>query len=410
MQQVYQRTNVQRLSNGLLIHLFSVLQNARHFLLVDSVNGIHVHSYEGRLLSNPKFSGLRTEFLDAQSVSISSDILAVIDKGEGHSKVARLFDTSTGNQIGQVSHEMEIVEIRLSQFGTNPAERMVVFVDRNCDMYITTVSSSRENRSHKLSAMVDSVSWNDSTDILVATGDGKFTTWLYPYIVFVDSDLLPLTRSVRDVDVKRGSRIVSFHGTRVTVRLWNGPNITISVSPHMSILYELAEKRNWESMIRLCRFVKDGSLWASLSAMSIKNGNLSTAEVALAAIDAVDKLQYILYIQSIPSVEGRNAELALYTRRLEDAETILRQSGLIYRAIKMHIRLYNWGRALELAESHKVHINTVLAFRRRYLESVGRSETSPNFMQYESVTVDWEEVQESIRKEKESERQRASPK
>lgn len=52
----------------------------------------------------------------------------------------------------------------------------------------------------------------------------------------------------------------------------------------------------------------------------------------------VAKLQYVLTIKEIPTIEGRNAELALWRRRPEEAEAILIQAGLIYRCIDMHIR------------------------------------------------------------------------
>lgn len=38
-----------------------------------------------------------------------------------------------------------------------------------------------------------------------------------------------------------------------------------------------------------------------------------------------------------------------------------------------------WERALELALNYKVHLNTVVAYRRRYLESVGKEEWIPKF-------------------------------
>lgn len=46
------------------------------------------------------------------------------------------------------------------------------------------------------------------------------------------------------------------------------------------------------------------------------------------SIDESDKLQYVKYIADIPTQEGRNAELALFQRRQEDAEQILLQAWL----------------------------------------------------------------------------------
>jgi len=69
---------------------------------------------------------------------------------------------------------------------------------------------------------------------------------------------------------------------------------------------------------------------------------------------ALSSSRYVLTIKDIPTIEGRNAELALWRRRPDEAEAILLQAGLTYRAIDMHIRLFHWDRALELAVHHKV--------------------------------------------------------
>ncbi|XP_010081744.1 PREDICTED: intraflagellar transport protein 80 homolog, partial [Pterocles gutturalis] len=58
-----------------------ILQAERHFLLVDG-GGLYVYSYEGRLISSPKFPGMRTDILNAQTVSLSNDTLAVKDKAD----------------------------------------------------------------------------------------------------------------------------------------------------------------------------------------------------------------------------------------------------------------------------------------------------------------------------------------
>jgi len=41
------------------------------------------------------------------------------------------------------------------------------------------------------------------------------------------------------------------------------------------------------------------------------------------------------------------------------------QAGLLYRAIKLWIRLHKWQRALQLAHKHQQHVDTVLMYRRR---------------------------------------------
>ena len=92
--------------------------------------------------------------------------------------------------------------------------------------------------------------------------------------------------------------------------------------------------------------IQSEPLWSALAAMAVQGRHLDTAETAFASLGNVDKLQYITYIKSIPSEAGKNAELALYRRCPSEAEKILLQATppLIYRAIKMNIRLFRWSR------------------------------------------------------------------
>jgi hypothetical protein len=53
--------------------------------------GVYVFSYEGRLISTPRFPGMRTDILNAQSVSLSNDTIAIRDKSDekGEGKASR---------------------------------------------------------------------------------------------------------------------------------------------------------------------------------------------------------------------------------------------------------------------------------------------------------------------------------
>lgn len=48
--------------------------------------GLYVFSYEGRLISSPKFPGMRVDILNAQGVSLSNDIVAIRDKSDEKGK------------------------------------------------------------------------------------------------------------------------------------------------------------------------------------------------------------------------------------------------------------------------------------------------------------------------------------
>ena len=48
--------------------------------------------------------------------------------------------------------------------------------------------------------------------------------------------------------------------------------------------------QSWDDAIRVCRFVKDETLWACLATMAVAHKELNAAEISYAAIDEVDKV------------------------------------------------------------------------------------------------------------------------
>ena len=385
-----------------------ILQSERHFVMTDQFNGIQIYSYDGRSVSNPRFNGLRVELLNRHTLSMSADTISVLDHTNG-GKSIRSFDITSGRAMNTVvSHSLDIEELALNQYGPS-TDRKLFFIDSNRDLYITPVNSLSK---HKLGTQVDTAAWNDLSDQLVAIADGKLVTWSYPSIVYVDKAMLTLTTSRKDgTDYMKRPRIMSFFGSRVAIRRTDGAILTTSISPYPATLYDFASGARWDEAVRLCRFVKSKELWACLAGMSLNAHHLDTAEIALAAVDEVDKLHFILYVKSIPSDEGRSAELALYRRNIEAAENILLQAQppLVYRAIKMNIRLFRWARALDLAVKHKTHVDTVLAYREQFLDSYGMKETDERFEQYaQQVNIDWDAIAAKKDLEREKEKELAS--
>mmetsp|Transcript_5483 Transcript_5483/g.19072 ORF Transcript_5483/g.19072 Transcript_5483/m.19072 type:complete len:763 (-) Transcript_5483:1656-3944(-) len=384
-----------------------ILQSASQFLTVDAFAGLQLYSYEGRQICNPKFQGLRTEFLDEASVSLSSDCLCLIDSTD--SKCIRFFDTSQGKPVGEpLKHTAEVVMVGLNQQGSSN-DRKVVFVDRNRDLFISPVQG---HAPFKLGTMVDSFVWHEEADMLAAMIDQKLVVWYYPNTVYVDKDLLPTTKYVKDSgEFGKVPQLMNFSSSRCLIACGDGATVMGNVSPYPMLLHKHVSLGAWDKAVRLCRFCKDKALWACLAAMAIHNKDLNTAEVAYAAIEEVDKLRYVLYIKEIPTEEGRNAELAVFRRRTDEAEAILLQAGLTYRAIKVNLDLFNWDRALELAVNYKTHVDTVLWTRSTYLKAAGRPESNKRFLQYEGqVEVDEEQIKAKMEQELEKEKQRPGAK
>ena len=53
--------------------------------MVDNANGVQVFSYDGRVLSNPRFPGLRVQFLNKKTLSLAADTVAIVGRSESKS-------------------------------------------------------------------------------------------------------------------------------------------------------------------------------------------------------------------------------------------------------------------------------------------------------------------------------------
>ena len=99
----------------------------------------------------------------------------------------------------------------------------------------------------------------------------------------------------------------------------------------------------------------------------------------------------------------------MYCKKVNEAEQILLQARLFYRAIKMNIKLYRWERALDIALNNKTHVDTVIAYRARFLEQYSKEEEIDKFKQYsKDIQVDWNTIKAKIRSDKDREAASAS--
>lgn len=182
--------------------------------------------------------------------------------------------------------------------------------------------------------------------------------------------------------------------------------MAVSASPYPAMLFAMTTTGQWATATRLARLVNETIVWASLASMAIHGRDLDTAEECLAAIDAIDKLQNIQMIKTLPSKALRDAELALFRRRPGEAEQILLGSNLLFRAIKLNLRLYNWERALQLAQNASGrHLDLVVGARQKYLERFNQQETIDAFLKVApSVRVDWAAIDQEKQRQVEQER------
>ncbi|CAK8674791.1 intraflagellar transport protein 80 homolog [Clavelina lepadiformis] len=376
-----------------------IMQAEKHFLLADS-SGIHVYSYDGRHLCNPKIpSSSNTLVLNSRTLALSPDVLAVKDNKDDCAVL--LFDALSGKPLGDgrpVVHKLEIIEVHLSQCGSL-SDRFLTLVDKNHDVYLASVQKQGGNYSlAKLTSMVQSLSWNTTVNMLCGLSDSNLTIWFYPPALFVDQSILPSTQFQREYpELGKYAEISFYHENTVSVYREDGSLISLAVTPYPAVLHRLVSAGKWHEAVRLCRFAKDGALWGSLAAMSLKDRDLNTAEIAYAAIEEADKVECINEIKNIGSKEVKGAEMALFCGNSLEPEASLLHSGMIYRAIQLNIDLFRWERALDLAVKHKTHVDTVLWFRQIHLQRLHRSETNSKFKKYsQGVNLNWENIQAKI--------------
>lgn len=393
--------------------IISLQLSSHHFLLADCQQGVQVYSYEGRQVSVCKLQvSLRPEMMAEDLLSISPDTVAL--RNPANAKNILFFEATNGKPIDDASivHHLDVLSVSLSQPGTL-FQRKVAYVDRNRDMFLAIVRH-KESR-QKISSMVSSVLWHGIHETLSAIADSRLIVWYYPSILFLDTDLIGATKEVLGDaadEFHRTDRITQFNGSRVQVRRGSdGALLTLSASPHSMVIFELVGQKNWDGAIRLARFLNDRVLWSILAGLSIHRGELNVAAVSYSALSDLPKVRYIQQIKQIPSPEGRQAELLLFQRQPDEAERILLQAGLTYRCIEMHMRLFNWERALQLAKDRKTHVDTVLHRREQYLVETERWETIMAFKELsEGVKIEPDVIEQKVKQELQKEMDRPSAK
>nr|XP_032834382.1 intraflagellar transport protein 80 homolog isoform X1 [Petromyzon marinus]XP_032834383.1 intraflagellar transport protein 80 homolog isoform X1 [Petromyzon marinus] len=413
-----------------------IVQAQKHFVLVQAGGGgggavLLVSSYEGRAVAVVRGAGLRAELLEERTLALSDDTIAVRDPGD--TRVVLLFEALSGKPVGDgtpLTHKLEVVQVALDASvggggsGGGGTGRLLALLDRAQDVFVVHTRGAREGRPPiKIGGSAQCVAWHGTAPVLCGVGDGRLSLWLCPAAAFADPGLAPATVRHRDApELGKCPRVLSFLGARVSVRRADGALLSVPVSPYPGALHGLVAAQRWDHALRLCRFVKDPALWACLAALAVRSRELETAEAAYAAIGEVDRVAHVRAARELPVPESRWAALALLSGDVHQAEGILLQGGLTYRAIRTHIDLYSWDRALELAVKHKTHVDSVLAFRQRHLQQLQQrqqqqqqgqqqqavvEETRPRFLQYaRQVEVDWEKVEAKIELELQKEKER----
>ena len=385
-----------------------ILMCPKYFGLLDDMNGLNIYTYDGKQIQSPQITGVRFSLLSKKMIGISNDIIAILPPN--NPKTIKLYDIQSGKPLNvEINHSMDIVEIQLNQSDLS-RDRKVCFIDSNKDLYISNVYMPKIV---KITNMCDSFAWNDSNDMLCAIADEKFYAWVYPNAVYLEKEILDGCRYEKDAsNIGKNCQILNFTGSFCNILKSDGSLCSKTITPYAGLLLNLLNYQDGiERGLKLCRYVKDKVLWTAFSAICINYREIQIAETAVASIDEVDKVNFIEKILKLKEQNYNenliSAYVLLLSNRIDDAENILIQGKLIYRAIKININLFRWDRALNLALNFKTHIDTVLAYRKKYLESVGLEEVNSKFIELSrDNTIDWAQIKAKIAEDKKLETQK----
>uniref|UniRef100_A0A1I8EJ94 WD_REPEATS_REGION domain-containing protein n=1 Tax=Wuchereria bancrofti TaxID=6293 RepID=A0A1I8EJ94_WUCBA len=382
----------------------------KYFLLVDG-GLMQVYNYEGRvqcLLKLPAMN-ISGEVANEKTAAISNDTIAIRDRTD--LKTVHFFETITGKSAGngKLVHIVrildfpaminDIIEIVIDQCGS-VNNRKLAFIDKCLDCFLAVVNTYGIFRKiAKIGTMVTNILFNDQTNMLAGLQDNRLVVWLYPATVFIDRDLLQKTVFENDEnDFEKSAYLYNFVGSHISIRRSDGALISSTITPFASILNAWVSANKWDQAIRLCRHMRESYLWGMLAVIATDVKNFYAAEIAYTALNEIEKVKFLSHLRAEQSNEVRMAMMTAFTRNFKDADAMLVQNGHIFRAIMLNISLFRWQRALELAIKYKMHLETVIGYRQKYLQEIGRKEIDQNFLKYQSeVEIDWDHIQQIIR-------------
>lgn len=465
---------------------FMILQSCSQFGLVGQESSIVLFNYQGRQVFAFKlgFGNRLEDELNSSMISLSEDCLAFRDPL--NSRVIRFFDSTNGIEllrnkqvnIGdrkssatkiEFKHEQEIISIKLNTNSCSPNERKCAFIDKNLDVYLTLVrpTSMRNYTTIKLVSMCSSIEWNEQFDLLATVEQNtKLNIFIYPQAAFLDNDLLRLSRIVKDYNPISNQNenhhleVISFQKDQIKMINERSGSITNMVNSFYILLHKYINENKFQNALKLCRLCLNDSntfqnekrssidlcLWSAFTAMVLNKQNLDLAEVGYASVEIFERVMYIKNIKKIydemvskigsnepvnssklMSAEAmRKAEISLLCGgNYLEAETILLSAGFIVRCLFMHLTLFHWPEAIQIAKKYdqqctddlnkylkkinredstdleeRMLSRIVLGYRLNYLERYEIEETNPVFekMQRQIRPLDWDII-EKIRRE-----------
>ena len=208
-----------------------------------------------------------------------------------------------------LEHEFALLCIRICPLELLPdqSSENLAILDRNKDVSIVSFDLDRLqgqfSKIYKIGMQMNSISWNETCNVLVSSSDWMLNIYHFPDVPFIDIDLLPDTIEKLHLEKCEGATISSACGASIVMKKNNKTNHEFLMNQDPSTFFQNAKVLNWKECYRYCRYADATYYWTSLACLAMKHDNLEIAELALAETKKVDKVNMIKHLRELPDGE-----------------------------------------------------------------------------------------------------------
>lgn len=304
-----------------------------------------------------------------------------------------VFDHMPGASRQDVPHSLQcrlqVLELALNRADTSD-HQYLAFIDVNRDLNISAIRNPNEFTPTKIGTQLKAILWSSDTNILAGLHDDHYSVWYCAGEAHLDSTLITITTvTVETAEFGKGLSLSAFEGSQITF-LSGTASIAVSINIYGDVLHKFVQEGQWTRCLKICRMAQSPVLWGTLAAMAARKNKLDVAEEAFSAIPQIDKVSFLQKMTDLGRNNGPNqmSSSTILNGRINEAETLLLHNKQHLEAIKLQLAMFNWPRALKIAEE-KNEVDRVLEERGKYLAALIADEkdaeieeTDPLFSKY----------------------------
>ncbi|XP_022704825.1 intraflagellar transport protein 80 homolog isoform X3 [Varroa jacobsoni] len=376
-----------------------IRQSKGHLALVDS-SAIHIYANNGKHTCTVRHPFLRANIV--RLFDLNDEVVLMADK-----RSIQFFNISTGKQLATpFRHEREIREVTVEQKSwpdtLSGGEQLLSFIDSQGQLYLVCLRGKQAYASFVESQVLNTI-WSETSRQLAAIRESQLLLWECPWAFNVAPKLLDSCRhTFPQADIGLAGVFGYFIGTLLSVRATNGAMHAQAISPYSEKIEKAVDSGQWDAALKLARFSDTNEVWCTLACIALLGRQLKVSRDAFTALGQVDRAEYIDKVREQGGqMEGLLVQLLITGgRSRQQVESQMIQIGKLLDAIMLNVYAHQWDRALSLAIKHNVHIDVVLAYRKKFLERFNKAEDEPIFIEtskkYKADDVDYIKIREMV--------------